>query len=155
LNLFLKHKAGEEGAGLIHREVVESAIKDHLGEEELVASANLAGHAPFHVDHVCGRGEAKSPEDALPALELFHLHDGVRRLDFLAKVLNLVVELHLVVVKFVKLLELRRPSERIALELLLQSLDFLWKRRRKKKRTKNKRRRKLIGKRDGGEKRWN
>lgn len=106
--VFLEDEAGQQGGGLLHRQVVEEAVEDHLRQQELVAArdtdagrhrlikqplqtsergcvvplpADFTGHPSFHLDDIRGAGEAQPPQDSLPALELVHLQDGLSLLQ--------------------------------------------------------------------------
>ena len=45
LALLVEDEAAEQGGALLRREVVEDAVEDHLGEQQLVAGADLARDA--------------------------------------------------------------------------------------------------------------
>lgn len=106
--VFLEDEAGQQGGGLLHRQVVEEAVENHLRQQELVAAgdtdaggyrpikrplqlrrqdravplpADFTGHPSFHLDDVGGAGESQTPQDSLPALELVHLQDGLSLLQ--------------------------------------------------------------------------
>lgn len=38
--VFLEDEAGQEGGGLLHRQVVEEAVENHLRQQELVATTD-------------------------------------------------------------------------------------------------------------------
>ena len=79
-HLLGEDKAAQKPRALFGGQRVEDAIEDELGEEQLVPRTNLARHATLHVHDVRGSGEAEPAQDALAALELFHLEHVVGRL---------------------------------------------------------------------------
>lgn len=88
---------------MLHRQVVEEAVENHLCEQELVAAgdanvftiihhihhprmtggggsrlpADFTGHPSFHLNNIRGAGEPQAPQNSLPALQLVHLQDGL------------------------------------------------------------------------------
>lgn len=47
--VFLEDEAGQQGGGLLHRQVVEEAVENHLRQQELVAARDMdAGRYRYH-----------------------------------------------------------------------------------------------------------
>ena len=69
--LLLEHKATRKRNDLLWREIIEDAVKDHLGEHQLVGRVDLTRHTALHLDDAFTVHEAQAPQHLLHGLELF------------------------------------------------------------------------------------
>lgn len=124
-HLLLEDEAAAEGRALLRREVVEDATEDELGQQELVARADLARDAALVADDVVGRAELEPTQQALAVLELVEVHDAMRGGDATAEIGHLGLDDDLLGVGVVERGQARRLVQLVLGQLALKDLDAL------------------------------
>lgn len=124
-HLFVKDEAAEQRRALLRRQVVEDAPKDHLGEEQLVSTRDLARDAPLLLDDVLARREPEPAQGALAVLELVEVHDRLGLRDLFLGRADLELEGLLGRVLVVEGGEGRVRVQRVRDEARLEDLDAL------------------------------